>query len=115
MAWSPWSGCRRAADVPGRGPGTRRGTSLPRLLSRGRQGLAHLRGQLPGVTELLLQQAEGGEQFERLLRRLLVEALQGESDVHDGVLADLEVGQVLQAHLLDHTAEVDVGHPGAVP
>lgn len=32
----------------------------------------------------------------------------------DGVFADLEVRQILQAHLLDHTAEIDVGHAGAV-
>ncbi|MEV6572383.1 hypothetical protein [Streptomyces sp. NPDC051577] len=32
----------------------------------------------------------------------------------DGVLAHPEVRQVLQAHLLDHSAEVDGGHAGAV-
>ena len=73
-----------------------------------------LRGQLEPVAELLFEDAELLEVRERLLRRLLVQALDGEADVHDHVLPDDRVGDVGQADIFGHAAEVDVGHQGAV-
>ena len=68
----------------------------------------------PVVAELGVELAHLPEELERLQRRLLVEALQGEADVDDRVLADLEVGHVLQAHLLGHAAEVHLRDPRPV-
>ena len=68
----------------------------------------------PVVAELGVQLAHLPEELERLQRGLLVEALQGEPDVHDRVLADLEVRDVGQAHLLGHAAEVHLRHRRAV-
>ena len=51
---------------------------------------------------------------QRALRGLLVEALDREPDVHDHVLADLGVGNVLQAHVFAEAAEVDHRHQRAV-
>ena len=77
--------------------------------SSGRQpGL--LGGPAPVVAELGVELTHLPEQLERLQRGLLVEALQGEADVHDRVLADLEVRDVRQAHLLGHAAEVHLRH-----
>ena len=53
------------------------------------------RGEREAVAELLLEDAELSKLRERLLRRLLVEPLDRETDVHDDVLADLHVGDVL--------------------
>jgi hypothetical protein len=46
--------------------------------------------------------------------RFLVEALDGEAHVHDDVLADGRVGDVLQADVLLNAAEIDERHQGAV-
>ncbi|MEJ7794206.1 MAG: AIR synthase-related protein [Nocardioides sp.] len=59
--------------------------------------------------------AEPVEVGEGLLRRLLVEALDRKTHVHDDVLIDLHVGNVGQADVLAESAEVDFGHRGAVP
>src|SRR5690606_18144223 len=115
-ARSPTPGCRRADVPPAPGPGTPRCTSPPYLPHRFPvSGPRGPRGLLPRIAELLLEHAEVLEQLQGPAGRLLVQPLQREPDVHDGVLTHLQIGQVLQAHLLDHTAEVDGGHAGAVP
>ena len=70
-----------------------------------------LGGPAPLVAELRVELAHLPEELERLQRRLLVEALQREADVDDGVLADLEVGHVGQADLLGRRRR---SRPGAI-
>ena len=99
-----WNSSRYFIDMPPAG--------RARSGRAGHAGL--LGGASPVVAELGVELAHLAEDLERLQRRLLVEALQGEADVHDGVLADLEVRHVGQAHLLGHAAEVDLRDAGAV-
>src|SRR4051794_3184641 len=111
-AWSPRrSG--RAASRPGPGPRTRRGTSRGHLLTGG------VRCRLSGrggerVAELLVHQPEPFELGQGLQRGPFVEPLDGEPDVHDHVVADPDVRQVLQADVLADAAEVDLGHQRVV-
>ena len=51
---------------------------------------------------------------QRLLRRCLVKALQGETHMDHGVVADDDLRRVLEAHVLHDTAEVHLRHPGVV-
>ncbi len=62
------------------------------------------------LPELLLQHPHLAEWLERLQRGGLVEARDREADVHHGVVADGELRQVRQAHVLDDAAEVDLPH-----
>ena len=60
--------------------------------------------------QFLVEHAQGAEIGERLLGRLLVDLGDGKAHVDDGVVADLDLGHVVQADVLDHAAEVDPAH-----
>ena len=69
----------------------------------------------PRVAELLVELTQLPEQGKRLHRRLLVESLQCEPDMHDRVLTNLEVRHELQADILLDATEVDLRHPSLIP
>ena len=50
-----------------------------------------------------------GEQFQRALRFLLIQLLQGVADMHDDVIADDGVVHQRQRDLFAHTAQIDDG------
>ena len=89
-----------------------------RCLHAGRQVGSRQSGLLgraaPLVAELGVELAHLAEEVQGLQGGLLVEPLEGEPDVHDRVLTDLQVGDVLQADLLGDPAEVHLRDPGPV-
>ena len=74
---------------------------------------------LPGgdgesVAEFLLHDAEPLKIRQGGQRGFLIEFLQREPDVHDDVVADGGVRDILQANLFHHTTKVDIGHHGVI-
>ena len=60
--------------------------------------------------QFFVEHAHSAEIGQRLLGRLLIDLRDGKADVDDGVVAYLDLGHVVQADLLHHSAEVHPPH-----
>jgi len=57
--------------------------------------------------QFFIEHAHGAEIGEGLLGGFLIDLREGKAHVDDGVVADLDLGHVVEADLFDHAAEVD--------
>jgi len=64
--------------------------------------------------QLFLNHPQLGKQAQRLLCRFLVQLGNGKTDVHDGVVADLDFWYVGQAHIFDDTGKINPAHADLV-
>src|SRR5487761_2046954 len=65
-------------------------------------------------SQFLVEHAELLKQLQALAGGFLVDPVQREADMHDGVLAHLNIGDVLEADGLGDAAEVHLAHQGSV-
>src|SRR5512135_930369 len=66
------------------------------------------------VRQLVGQHVHLAQYLERLLGLLLIQPANAKADVNDGVVADLNVGQVFKASFFHHTAKVHFAHLQAI-
>jgi hypothetical protein len=59
------------------------------------------------VGQFFVEDAEGAKVGKRLLSGFLVDFGDGEADMDDGVVADDDLRNVVEANILDHSAKVD--------
>jgi hypothetical protein len=62
------------------------------------------------VGQLLVEDAEGAKVGQGLPGGFFVDPGEGKADVDDGVVADLDLGHVVEADVFDDAAEIDAAH-----
>ena len=67
-----------------------------------------------GVAELFIEHAHGAEEAQRLLGGCFVELGDGEADMDDRVVADLDFGHIGQADLFFDAGKIDLAHADAI-